>query len=175
MLELFLSNGGTSLYSVFGGSNTSLYIVLVIILLVIARRIYKARMGTKFKSRYVYVIPILYLILTILSLFAFVPTVLDVLSTVLAIVIGVSIGLKLGGGVTFFEKNNQVYYKRSPFILLFWLVSFVIRITIDIFIPSNFYLNLIVIILLAGSTGLIIGEAYHISKAYHKHLNKKSK
>ena len=107
--------------------------------------------------------PVLYFIigLAILSYdFSFLPLVL------LAIVAGFVVGIRYGGGVTFFFRDGTLYYKRSVLLYVVWLSLFVIRIAFEFFYFDNFYGILIVDNLLMFSSGLLIGEAYHIiSKA----------
>lgn len=68
--------------------------------------------------------------------------------------------------MTFFFRDGILYYKRSILLYVVWLSLFVTRISFEFFYLNNFYGVLIVDNLLMFSSGLLIGEAYHIiSKA----------
>jgi len=68
--------------------------------------------------------------------------------------------------VTFFYRDNVLHYRRSILLYVVWLSLFVTRILFEFYYFDNFYCVLIVDNLLMFSSGLLIGEAYHIiSKA----------
>lgn len=147
-------------------SGYEIYPILLIVIFIIARRIYKNIKGVKFSKRGVYALPAIYLALTIISFAVLIPTFKEIIIAALALVIGLFAGLHLGGGVKFFYKNKQAYYTRSPIILTIWLISYIIRIALDLLLPANIYLSIGASVLLAATTGMIIGEAHHINKAY---------
>lgn len=140
--------------------------ILIVIALFMTFRVYRGMKGTKYSVMTVYRSPVAYLAITIISLFFLSPTYTDIAVVFAVIIIGYLIGLKLAGGLQFFEKGGVTYYKRSPFIMIVWLVSFIIRFGVSFFLPSNTLIVLLVEVLLAGTTGMILGEATHINRSY---------
>jgi hypothetical protein len=168
-----MSAGGyNSAVSPFAPSGGGLAIIIIVIVLAVARRIYRSMRGTRFTTRGLYTMPAVYLLLTAVELAAVSPTYIDVLAAIVALALGLLIGLGIGGGVQFFEKNNSIYYKRSPVIMTVWLVSFMARFGLEIAYPSLTIAAVAVDVLLAGTTGMIIGEAVHIRRNYEGYRRK---
>ncbi len=160
----------SSLSSLTGSASASSdAAVLILIAVYLTFRAYRGMSGIRFKSSRLYLMPIIYLVLTVASLFILNPSYLDMAVVFLAVVVGLFVGLGLAGGVQFYEKNEKAYYKRSPFIMAVWLASFIARFAVEFFLPSNFYLGFAVEIVLAATTGMIIGEAFHINRNYNKY------
>ncbi len=143
-------------------------IFFIFIILYLAFRIYKNTRGMQYNPSKVYRGPIIYLILVFLGMATLNPNYAEVITVVLLIIIGYFIGRKLSGGVKFFEKNSVIYYKRSSLILVIWLISFLARFSIEVIYPNFFIPALITEIILALTTGLILGEAHHIVASYNK-------
>ncbi len=160
------------LSSLYGSSAGSIDTILVIIAIIFTLRIYRIVNGTKFSTIGLYRLPVIYLALAAFSLVALSPSYLDVVIAVVALVVGLLIGLRLAGGVHFFEKNGAVYYKRSILIMVIWLVSFIIRFGVDLFYSSVPYASLAAGFLLSATTGVIIGEAVHIKRNYERYRKK---
>lgn len=165
---LFQVSLGTSSFSM-----TDIIVIFIIIILYLLYRIYRSTKGMKYTERNVYRGPLLYLILVFLGIAVLNPTYIEIISVILSIIIGYFVGRKLSGGVSFFEKNNTTYYRRSPAVLILWVISFLVRFIIEIFYPTNFILALITEIILAITTGIILGEAHHILISYGKYSMKK--
>lgn len=157
--------------SVPGVSNSTLAIILILVAIYLTVRMYRNLKGTKFNESKVYRLPLIYLTLTIISLFTISPSLTDIIVVIIAIAIGYFIGLRLGAGLQFFEKEGATHYRRAPLILILWMVSFVLRFAIELFYPTNLVLGLATEILLAGTTGMILGEAVHIVRS-HKNYKK---
>jgi hypothetical protein len=131
---------------------------------------YRGMKGTKYSAMNVYRLPISYLAITIISLLIISPSYLDILVVAAAIIVGYLLGLRLTAGLQFFEKNNATYYKRSPFIMIVWLISFIARFGIELLVPLSLPIEIGIDIILAGTTGMIIGEATHIGRSYKKYI-----
>jgi membrane protein CcdC involved in cytochrome C biogenesis len=156
-------------------SGSSGVIVLVIIAVFLTVRVYRNMRGLRFSSLRLYYLPIIYTALTLFTLYYLAPTVYYIGAVFIAIVIGIFAGLKLATGVKFFDKDNQVYYRRAPTIMVIWMVSFIARLGVELFLPTNLIINLAIELILAGTTGLIIGEAIHISRSYKKYVSSEKK
>ncbi|MEM0200829.1 MAG: hypothetical protein QXD23_00275 [Candidatus Micrarchaeaceae archaeon] len=146
-------------------------ILLVIVILYIIYRIYKNTKGIQYTQKNIYRGPVIYLILVFLGLLSFNTNYIDFIIVIFSIILGYFIGRKLSVGVKFFEKNGITFYKRSPLILEIWLISFLARFIIEILYPNIFILSLITEIILALTTGLILGEAYHIVISHKQKKN----
>lgn len=159
----------TSLISISGLSTSTLAIVLIVVAVVLTIRMYRSIKGTKFSKAKIYRMPLTYLALTIISLVTLSPSLIDIITVAAAIIIGYFVGLRLGAGLQFYEKDGATHYKRAPLIIAVWLVSFVLRLAIGLFYPTNILLGFATEILLAGTTGMILGEAVHIIRSYKKY------
>lgn len=80
-------------------------------------------------------------------------------------------GYIYGEKVLFFMKNNLLYYKRSPYILVAWAIAFIARIILEIVYPYNITADFIVDALLAVTLGLIIGESIKTYYKYKEYIN----
>lgn len=150
-------------------------IVLIVIAVIVSMRLYRGMSGTRFSKINLYRLPALYLLILIISLASLQPGLTEIAVTIAAIVIGFLVGRHLAGGVQFFEKDGRTYYRRSPFIMIIWLISFILRFGVDFLLPTNYIAAILVDILLAGTTGLIMGEAYHTSRMYKKYASGSAK
>jgi hypothetical protein len=165
-LSKLVANPTSSLIS---GSNLSTAIVLIIIVLILSRRMYRGIKGTKFSMRGLVVLPLIYIVLTLLFFAEFPFTITDIAITIAAIAAGVLSGLRFGQAVTFFQKEDVTYYKRSPFIMGIWIVAYVARFGLELMFPTSFIINFVVEILLGFSSGLLLGESIHINRKYTEH------
>ncbi len=87
---------------------------------------------------------------------------------------GITPGYIYGEQVSFFMKDNLLYYKRSPYILVTWVVTFMGRIILEIVYPYNITADFIVDALLAVTLGLIIGESVKTYYKYREYINDKN-
>jgi hypothetical protein len=140
--------------------------LLAIVAIVVAFRLYRAAKGTKYGAGRIYRLPVFYVLFTAMALATLSLTVADITSAVLVFVFGTIVGLRISGGVAFSKRNGMVYYRRSSAVTMLWLASFVGRFAIEVLYPGSHYALLAVALLLAGTTGLILGEAFHIKKGY---------
>lgn len=148
-------------------------VVLIALALYLTLRLYRNMKGTKYSAARVYLAPMIYLVLVIVSIVELPPSYIGIAVVAVAIVIGYAIGRRLAGGAKFFEKNGTTYYKRSPTIMVIWLVSFIIRFSVEyVVLPDAALIAIAVEVLLAFTTGMIIGEAHHINKAYAAYSGK---
>ncbi len=165
-----IENYGAAGFAGIPGSE--LGILLVIITVLVAVRIYRNMRGMKFTTTTLYRLPVIYLALTAIDLLAVNPSYLDVVVAAGALAIGTVIGLRIAGGVRFFTKGGAVYYSRSPAIMIIWLLSFIGRFAVEIAYPAVPIAALAVDIVLAGTTGMIVGEAVHIKRNYESYRKK---
>lgn len=144
-------------------------IILVLVALYVALHVIRNARGMRFSTSTLYRLPLVYLALTAIELLAIGPTYLDAIAVAAAVVAGAVVGLHASGGVHFFEKRGRVHYRRSPVIMIIWLLSFIGRFWVEIAYPAVPVAALAVDMVLAGTTGLIIGEAFHIKRGYESY------
>lgn len=144
--------------------NFSLLLFVVIMALIVVMRIQRGIYGRKYKHWRTFFLPVVYMILTIsiiISDWRLFGVYINI-SMFLLVIVGLMTGIRFGESVSFFKKGDILYYKRSPFILLFWLLSFIGRISIELFLPQIVLYAEILDGLLAFTSGLLLGEAFHI-------------
>lgn len=161
----------TSPSSSIGGGISTLVILVFLFIFITARRLQRGMYGSRFSFTRIFRIPIIYAFFTVVSSI-FLPLE-DIFFTLAAGSVGLAAGIFWGDTASFFYRNNVVYYKRSPIILMVWLGAFIARLFVEFYFPSLFGGNsnlllasIIVDILLAGSTGLLAGETIHIYRKY---------
>ncbi len=154
-----------------GNEIFSLGFLLVLVVIIAYRRVYRGMYGAPFSMARLLRIPIVYTIITAISSI-FLPLA-DVFFSLAAGVIGLAAGMMFGNTATFYMQENRIFYKRSPIILVVWLGAFVARIVVEELNPTAFSFTsgatiagIIVDILLAGSTGLLAGETIRVYKKY---------
>ncbi len=143
--------------------------VLIIIAVVLSLGIYRGLKGMKYTKTNVYRRPIMYFVVTLFGLAVLNPSYIDATASLATLIAGYIIGRRLAGGVKFFDKNGTTFYTRSPFIMVIWLVSYIARFGIAYAYPESVILAVVVEIVLAGTTGMIIGEAHHINSSYEQY------
>ncbi len=144
------------------GSFETLVIFLAIIAIIVARRIIRGIYGRRYSTGRVMFLPVFYVLLTLAFVLFLNLGDTEIYYTLLLIPAGALMGLRIGGGISFFMRNGEVYYRRSPIILIIWLASYVSRILLEILYPTNRTIVFAVDVALALTAGLIIGEAIHI-------------
>jgi hypothetical protein len=168
MLHSYLSsilslsiNSGTNISGI-SGDTTQLYGLIVFLAIIITLRLYRGLNGRIYSTSRVLRTPIIYILLTLFTVFfsGILNTALE--STILLIPLGTLLGYAYGTHVTFFYRNNYLYYKRSPVVMIIWLVALIIRFGIEVLIPLNVTWLLIIDLLLSGTTGILMGEALNI-------------
>lgn len=146
------------------GSIEELAVILILISLVVVRRIVRGVYGRRYSTGRVLFLPAFYIFLTLVFVIFLNLGDSYIYYTLLLIPAGALAGLRVGGGATFFMKNGEVYYKRSPFILIFWLISYIARLLLDFYFPTNVTVAFAIDVVLALTAGLIVGEAIHLIK-----------
>ncbi len=145
-----------------GGSIQSLYFLLIFLAIIVTLRIYRGINGRAYSTARVLRVPVIYVVLTLVTVLA-VGTFEPVLVATLALIPGgFLLGYRFATKVTFFNINNRVYYKRSPAVLIIWLISFVIRIVLEAAIAPSVTIDFIVDVILCTTTGIFIGEAINV-------------
>ena len=150
--------------------NTSNAFIFIVILLILARVIYRrlkfGLQGRQFKTFRLFTTPIIYSFLLIFFMAEFEGNMEYILIILLLIFAGTVPGIVYGQQVTFFDKNGMIFYKRSPYITIFWAVAFMLRVGLEFIYPDNTLALFTVDALLAVTLGLIIGESI---KTYEKY------
>ncbi len=150
----------------YGATAPGWIVLLAVIAIVVTLRLYRTARGTKYSAARVYRLPAFYILFTAVALATISLTLTDVTIAAAVFVAGIIVGLRISGGVSFSDRRGIVYYRRSPAVMILWLASFVGRFAIEVLYPANHYALLAVALLLAGTTGLILGEAFHIKNRY---------
>ncbi len=140
----------------------SYIIVIAIFARIMYVRISRSIRGAIFRRSRVLRGPVFYAILSVLFIFGLSGKNYDVYATLLLIPVGLLIGFRFGESASFFMKNNLVYYKRNPAIVIFWISALFMRIAIEFLYPGLLIAEVVIDILLALTCGLITGEAIHI-------------
>ncbi|OWP56960.1 MAG: hypothetical protein B2I17_03210 [Thermoplasmatales archaeon B_DKE] len=154
-----------------GNVESSLFVIAILVLFVI-RRVYRGINGRQFRTSRVFMIPVIYTLLLLFSFFSIDVNYLYDASLLLLIIPGIVLGNRFGNTVKFFEKDKQIFYKRSQFILVFWLASLIVRESLVLLFPTVVVILLGVDALLSLTTGLIIGESIQVHHAYKKYVEK---
>ncbi|MCL5668140.1 MAG: hypothetical protein M1593_03860 [Candidatus Thermoplasmatota archaeon] len=158
--------------STSGGADTSLFLI-VIIAIIVVRRVYRGINGRRFSTWRIFTIPIVYTLLLLTSFISLPVNYLYEASLLLLILPGIVVGMRFGNAAVFFEQDSQTFYKRSQFILVFWLISLFVRETLALLFPSVTLVIELVDGLLSLTTGLIIGESIRLYYAYNDYAKLK--
>ncbi len=157
---------------------TETLLFALILIWIVSRRLYKGMKGTVYSTSRVVRLPVIYAVLT--ALFSATLPLTDILFVLLAGALGITVGLSFGDTSTFYKQTDQIHYRRSPAIMVIWLIAFIARVFIDFYYGFGFYSTgtasfsiavLLVDILLGGTTGLIGGEAIHTIRRYDEFRN----
>ncbi len=145
-----------------GGSVQSIYFLLIFLAIIVTLRIYRGINGRIYSTARVLRVPVIYVFLTLITVIG-VGTFEPILVATLALIpAGFLLGYRFATNITFFNRNNTVYYKRSPAVLIIWLISFIIRLVLEITIPPTVTIDFIVDLILCSTTGIFIGEALNV-------------
>ncbi|MCL4397285.1 hypothetical protein M1494_03000 [Candidatus Parvarchaeota archaeon] len=82
------------------------------------------------------------------------------------------VGLAYSKDMEFFEKGEKLYYKRKPYIMIIWMVTFLVRVVLEIEASNLIYAIYTVNVLMALSTGLITGEAINTYKSHKNYIER---
>lgn len=146
-----------------GNLHGSGYIFLLVFIgVIVTLRIFRGLSGRMYSSAGVLRLPVIYTIITLLAVLEIGFFDKVVLLTLALIPVGFLAGYRFGANVNFFTRGGAVYYKRSPVIMVVWLVSLIARMFLELLFPSNLHVMLIVDSALSVTTGLIIGEAFNL-------------
>ncbi len=125
----------------------------------VGRRLLRVTSGGKYTKMGLFLSPLMYLVFTSVTYIG-----LDLESLLICTVffaIGIGLSGPLRGQLKFFEKEKQLFYKRSIWITMGWTVAYVLRLYLLIFYDVT--AGLVLSIILSYLTGLIIGEAFQIA------------
>ncbi len=155
--------------------NTSNAFIFIVILLILARVIYRrlkfGLQGRQFKTFRLFTTPIIYSFLLIFFMAEFEGNMEYILIILLLIFAGTVPGIIYGQQVTFFDRNGMIFYKRSPYITIFWAVAFMLRVGLEFIYPDNTLALFTVDALLAVTLGLIIGESIKTYEKYREYTD----
>ncbi len=149
----------------------TIVILLIFVIYVLIRRIQRGLNGRQFKIGRLFYLPVIYLLLLMFFLEIFISNIYYLTIVIFLIFAGIMPGYIYGEKVLFFMKNNLLYYKRSPYILVAWAIAFIARIILEIVYPYNITADFIVDALLAVTLGLIIGESIKTYYKYKEYIN----
>lgn len=139
----------------------SYLIYLVILAVVLTLSSYRSLYGRKYRPFRTFLRPLLYLLLGLSVLTQdFSGSLLLVSLT--GLLAGIAVGGKLGSGVSFYYSGTELYYKRSPWVYLIWLGSFIARVYVETLSSISTLDTTILDSLLLFSSGLLLGESYHV-------------
>ncbi|MEM0138678.1 MAG: hypothetical protein QW100_03000 [Thermoplasmatales archaeon] len=137
----------------------SLELVIAIIVLVGIARGIKGRRYTKLR---VLRTPLIYLVFTLAAVFVTTRPNIYAQLVILLLPLGFPIGSSFGRDVKFFSKNGEIYYRRSPFILVLWAFALIARASIEILSLDSLAAIIVFNAILSFTTGMLLGEAIHI-------------
>ncbi|MEM0134442.1 MAG: hypothetical protein QXU18_04335 [Thermoplasmatales archaeon] len=161
----------TSLPFAFNSGYLFELIIAIIILLGIIRGIN----GRRYTKARVLRTPVIYLLFTLAAVFlTSMPNIYAQLM-ILLLPIGIPIGTSFGKDVRFFSKNDVLYYKRSPFILILWAIALIARAAIELFSLNSLLAIIVFNALLSFITGMLLGEAVHILRTNKQETNVQNK
>ncbi len=155
-------------------TGTSGDIFILAIVLIMSVRVFRGMKGTKFSMYRVIGIPILYMLITIGSIAYSTMTSTEYAIAIVAFAIGALLGTRFGKSTKFFDKDEQTYYKRSAVVITVWLVSFAFRDIIPMIVTNVPWLTVAVNMVLALTTGMIIGESIHIYREYKSPMDRRN-
>ncbi|MGE9811177.1 hypothetical protein ACLIKE_07525, partial [Ferroplasma acidiphilum] len=96
-------------------SNTFLGIALLLIFSrILYRRLKQGINGRRYKTARLFITPTIYFLLLVFFMVAFIGNVDYIIIVILLSVVGIIPGFIYGERVTFFDRNGQIFYKRSP-------------------------------------------------------------
>lgn len=134
------------------------------VIVFVGRKIYRANRGGRYTRANLIMSPLLYLAFTSFTLYGL--GIKGLLVCSIAFATGLALSGVLRNQLHFFERNGQLYYRRSLYTVLGWTVAFVLRLYLFIFYDIT--VGLVLSIILAYITGLFTGEAFQI--AIHKRM-----
>lgn len=146
------------------------YAVIILILLLFLYRLLRAKLGEKFSHTRVFLSPVIYSLLVLLT-FIYQPEIVIISSFVIAL-LGIVLGVAMSRNVEIFQKKNDMYYKRSVSVAFFFTLFFTLKILSLLYYPTLYLVSLFSV-LLTVTTGMLIGEAiviYHRHSKFYKNL-----
>ena len=136
---------------------------LVGIALILTVSSYRSLRGRRYRPFRIFLRPFIYLFIGIALLIQnYEPSFLSI--SLLGLAAGFLMGLRLGSGVSLFYRRGDLYYRRSYWVYLFWLGSFLLRVYMEVSFSPSAIDVILVDTLLMFSSGLLIGESYHITR-----------
>lgn len=163
-----------SIYSTFFslansiGISVTIYLVVGFLGILFLYRLIRTIIGEKFSSMWLFMTPIFYSILVLIS---FVDSdIIQQISAAVTALIGILLGLKLSSRDEVYEKNNTMYYKKSIAVTFLWSLFFSVKMLTYLYYPQLYFQTLFTA-LLTLVTGMIVGEALRIYYRGRKYRN----
>jgi hypothetical protein len=142
-------------------------ILVIIVLLLVIRRSLRSVRGRKFSKRRIIQRPAVLIALSAVLLVFPVFYQSDILYFVLSIVAGTVAGTRLGTLSKIYRNEGIFFYKSSILLTSIWVVTYVLRLILELFFNiTSFLVDTIFIILLTFSSGLFLGEAINLLEKY---------
>lgn len=155
--------GSTSSYlyqiASYLGISITLFIVVAFLLLLFVYRAVRTLIGEKFSDTRIFLTPIFYSILVMLSFIS--SDYIQQLSASVTAALGIGVGLKLSRKVEVYDKKEMLYYRKSLSVTLLWSLFFSVKILTYLYYPE-YYFQTLFTVLLTLVTGMIVGEALRI-------------
>ncbi len=156
------------------GNIGGLGFLLFIVAIVVVRRIKYATHGRRFSRGRVISLPAIYLFLTLVTIIPLEYLYPEAMLSLLTIPVGFAAGYMFGKHVSFFDRGGVLYFKRSPVVLILWLVSYITRIFLYYLLGTNFQVAFIVDAILALTSGLLLGESIRVIRGHSQYIGKPS-
>lgn len=129
------------------------------VLIFVGRKIYRANRGGRYTRTGLILSPLGYLAFTGFTYLGL--SIAGLLICSISFAFGLGLSGTLKGQLHFFEKEGQLYYRRSVLTVLGWTVAFVLRLYLFIFYDIT--VGLVLSIILSYIAGLFLGEAFQIA------------
>lgn len=140
---------------------------LTVLLLVL--RLSRLFYGRKYSLGKVILVPLLYALLSIYTFIGLSGTQKDLI--VIFWVLGLAAGIKYGRKDRFYVKKDVLRYRSSAPFTLLWTLSFLGEIYIYLYDPKlPLSVGLALNLILAASTGLILGESFRIINSHRIYI-----
>jgi cation transport ATPase len=134
----------------------------ILIGVIIILGIVRGLSGRKYSAARVLRTPAIYILFTAFAIFFSSTPNLYAQSMILLLPVGIPVGMKFGKDVKFFKRDDVLYYRRSPYILLLWALALIARVSLEFFSLHSLLAIIVFNALLSFITGMLLGEAIHI-------------
>ncbi len=148
-----------SLFPALPFGSTEFTLIAIIGLLYVFRVIATVR-GEKYTRRRLYLLPVFYLLILILTFYATSFSV--ILGAIILIAVGVLVGYLLSRKAMVFEKKGKAYFKRSIIVTTLWSAMFAVNVLTPLYYPQYDY-PVYFSSFLTFLTGMVWGQVARLS------------